>query len=185
MRSLTYLQPGERRGCVGCHEPRGAAPTPNRLLALQQPPSRIVPGPDGTQPLSFPRLVQPVLDRACVACHDGAEGPGKSRLALTSDPQKAFTKAYVNLRPYLRWHEWGGESISQIATRPGHGGADESPLSKILDDANHGPRLSLPAADRRRLYLWLDANVPFYGTYLKEDQLAQRQGEAVPPPAVQ
>ncbi|MEA3227355.1 MAG: hypothetical protein U9Q07_15500, partial [Planctomycetota bacterium] len=24
MRSVTYLQPGERRSCTGCHEPRGA-----------------------------------------------------------------------------------------------------------------------------------------------------------------
>ena len=26
MRSVTYLQPGERRGCVGCHETPGTAP---------------------------------------------------------------------------------------------------------------------------------------------------------------
>ena len=36
-----------------------------------------------------------------------------------------------------------------------------------------------------RLCLWLDANVPFYGTYEKEAQLAQQAGRAVPPPEVQ
>jgi len=43
----------------------------------------------------------------------------------------------------------------------------------------------LPDADRRRLYLWLDANVPFYGTYSPAEQLAQRKGEAVAPPRFQ
>ncbi len=32
MRTIVYLQPGERRGCVGCHEPPGSAPD-SRLLA--------------------------------------------------------------------------------------------------------------------------------------------------------
>jgi hypothetical protein len=40
----------------------------------------------------------------------------------------------------------------------------------------------LPDADRRRLYLWLDANVPFYGTYDHAQQLAQREGRSVPVP---
>jgi len=39
--------------------------------------------------------------------------------------------------------------------------------------------------DRRRIYLWLDANVPFYGTYDKGEQLAQREGKAIPPPEFQ
>ena len=37
MRSVTYLQPGERRGCVGCHEPPGtASPARPDLLALRR-----------------------------------------------------------------------------------------------------------------------------------------------------
>jgi hypothetical protein len=31
----------------------------------------------------------------------------------------------------------------------------------------------------------MDGNVPFYGTYGKEEQAAQKRGEPVPPPAVQ
>ncbi len=116
---------------------------------------------------------------------DGREGPDHSRLVLTGEPEKQFSRAYVALQPFLRWYEWGGASISQIATHPGHIGADESPLSRILADSNHGPRIALPDADRRRLYLWLDANVPFYGTYSREEHLAQRAGTAVPPPAFQ
>jgi len=185
MRSVTYLQPGERRGCVGCHEPPDVAPPARPLLATGRPPSTIRPGPDGTLPLSYPRLVQPVLDRHCVRCHDGTPGPGKSKLALSGEPAGTFTRSYESLRRHVRWHEWGGQSITQTVTRPGHCGADESPLSAILDDADHRPHLELPQADRRRLYIWLDANVPFYGTYQEDAQTRQRAGHAVPPPKLQ
>ena len=103
---------------------------------------------------------------------------------LTSEPTKQFTRSYDNLKPFVRWYEWGGASISQIATRPGHVGADESPLTRILNDATHA-HIKLPEDERRRIYLWLDANAPFYGTYEKAAHGAQRKGEAVPPPRVQ
>jgi hypothetical protein len=185
MRSVTYLQPGERRGCVGCHEPPGTAAPAGPVLAMRREPSRLAPGPDGSCPLSFPLLVQPVLDDHCVHCHDGREGEGKSKLALTREPAKGFSRSYVSLRPYLRWYEWGGASISQIATYPGRIGADESPLARILEDDTHGPELHWSEAERGRIYLWLDANVPFYGTYNPEEQLAQRQGQSLPPPREQ
>jgi hypothetical protein len=61
MRSVVYLQPGERRGCVGCHEPHTAAADPRAILAAKRPPSRIQPGPDGSLPFCYPRLIQPIL----------------------------------------------------------------------------------------------------------------------------
>jgi hypothetical protein len=185
MRSVVYLQPGERRGCVGCHEPVSSTPSGRMAVALRRPPSEIEPEPDGTRPLSYTRLVQPVLDRHCVECHDGALGPGKSQPALTGEPSGRFTKSYEALRAHVRWYEWGKESIAQIATRPGHIGADASPLTRVLSDANHSSSVKLPVADRHRINLWLDSNVPFYGTYGKEEQRAQQQGLAVSPPQVQ
>jgi hypothetical protein len=89
------------------------------------------------------------------------------------------------LREYVRWYEWGGESIQEIGTRPGHSGADESRLLKILADATHAETVKLPPEDYLRLCIWLDANVPFYGTYEKEAHLAQKAGQSVPPPTVQ
>jgi hypothetical protein len=185
MRSVAYLQPGERRGCVGCHERPGTVAANRVLLAVRRPPSAIEPGPEGTRPLSYPLLVQGVLDRRCVRCHDGRSGPGKSQLALTGQVQDGFTRSYENLKPFVRWNEWGGASLNPTATRPGRGGADQSPLTQVLGDANHASQLDLPEADRRRLYLWLDANAPFYGTYTQPERLAQLRGEAVPPPRIQ
>jgi hypothetical protein len=180
MHSEVYLQPGERRACIGCHEAPGTAPANRPALAMRRAPSQVQPGPDGTQPMNYPRLVQPVLDHHCVRCHDGQPGPGKSKLALTGAPSGTFTRSYQNLKPYLRWYEWGNASISQIATQPGRMGADASPLTAILADATHRPHVQWTNADRLRLDLWLDANVPFYGTYDLAEQLAQREGRSMP-----
>ena len=182
MHSEVYLQPGERRACVGCHEAPGTAAANRPVMAMRRAPSRLQPGPDGTRPMSYPLLVQPVLDRHCVRCHDGQTAPGRSKLALTGEPAGNFTRSYQNLKPHLRWYEWGGASISQIATQPGRIGADASPLAAILDNATHRPQVRWTDTDRRQLYLWLDANVPFYGTYDPTEQLAQREGRSVPVP---
>jgi hypothetical protein len=186
MRSVTYLQPGERRSCVGCHEPSGTVPSkPQTLLALRRPPSQIRSGPDGTRPFSYPRLVQPVLDSHCVRCHDGQEGDLKGKLALTSERVGTFSRSYESLKAYVRWYEWGGNTVTEIITRPGRIGADESPLLKILQDDTHTKHVHLTKEDRERLNIWLDGNAPFYGTYEPEQQIAQANGEAVPPPRIQ
>ncbi|MBM3335401.1 hypothetical protein FJY63_12130, partial [Candidatus Sumerlaeota bacterium] len=185
MRSIAYLQPGERRGCVGCHEPRNETGSVATSLALRRSPSRIQPGPDGTQPWSYPRLIQPVLDSRCVRCHDGQAGEGKSSIVLTGEPTKIFTRSYENLKPYVRWYEWGKASISGAVTQPGHSGADESALARILDDTTHAKETNLTDDERRRIYIWLDGNAAFYGTYSEREQLAQKNGEPVPPPSLQ
>jgi hypothetical protein len=181
MRSAAYVQPGERRACVGCHEPTGAAAAPRPLLATRRPASRLQAGPPGSRPFSYARLVQPVLDRDCVRCHDGSPGPGRSPLLLTGRPAGHFSESYKSLKKHVRWYEWGDASISQVATHPGRLGADASPLTRILDDANHRD-IGLSDAARRTLYLWLDANVPFYGTYDPDQQVAQLKGETIPSP---
>jgi hypothetical protein len=186
MRSIAYLQPGERRSCIGCHEPRGTTPANQQgLLALQRPASKIQPGPDGTRPFSYPRLVQPVLDKHCVQCHDGESGDLKSRLVLTNAPAGTFSKSYESLKQYVRWYEWGGSTITEIVTRPGRIGADQSSLLKVLKDSIHTEHVHLSKEELRRLNIWLDANAPFYGTYEPAQQLAQKDGQAVQPPLLQ
>ncbi len=109
----------------------------------------------------------------------------KAAPVLTGEPVNTFTRSYESLRPYVRWYEWGGKSIREIGTQPGHSGADESRLLKVVQDATHKQHVQLPQEDYLRLCLWLDANVPFYGTYEKEAQVAQQAGRIVPPPEVQ
>ncbi|MBN2477012.1 MAG: hypothetical protein JXB62_20560 [Pirellulales bacterium] len=179
MRSIVYLQPGERRGCVGCHEPAGRTSGARQPLAALRPASSLRPGPEGSRPFGYPRLIQPILDRHCVGCHDGSSGPDKSALVLTGDPDGPFTRSYQNLKPFLRWPS------PDAVTRPGAVGADASPLSAILTGEEHGKYLDLPEEDLRTFYLWLDAHVPFYGTYEEEGLRAQQLGLAVSPPLLQ
>ncbi len=180
MRSITYLQPGERRGCVGCHEKRHSVSPAARTAALSRPPSRITPGPDGTQPWSYARLIQPILAARCVRCHDGALA--RPAPSLVDAPEGDFTVSYNQLKPHARWYEWG-EGIPGIVTVPGRMPADESPLSETLRDAVHKELLS--DDERRAFYLWLDGNSSFYGAYAKDARAAQRRGESVPPPLLQ
>ncbi len=180
MRSATYLQPGERRSCVGCHEPAGSAPDVQPLAALLRGPSAIEPGPDGSKPWSYARLVQPVLDARCVRCHDGAEDSDKPD--LRDEPEETFSVSYKSLEPYVRWYEWGDKTIRPIATMPGHMPSVESPLVAILENDDHAKAVQLSGADRRRIYLWLDGNAAFYGAFSEPERLAQRSGKAIPIP---
>ncbi len=181
MLSEVYLQPGEHRGCVGCHEQ--AQTTQKNFAAgssaLRRAPSELQPGPRGTKPFSYTILIQPILDRSCIACHNGEEDSPEP--ALTGEPLGNFTVSYNRLAPYLRWYGWG-ETIHRITSIPGRCGCDESPLTQILEDSNHGSRISLTEADRRTLYFWMDANVPFFGTEAPDDMERQLRGEEVPIP---
>ena len=183
MRTTVYFQPGEKGGCIGCHEPQQQTPPVRMPLALRRAPSAIQPGPPGSKPFNFVQLIQPILDRRCVRCHDGSDQ--KIPIILTSQSEGHFSKAYHQLRPYLAFFEWGGASIDQIVTRPGRLGADMSRLSAVLDDPVHRQQVRLSDQERRTLYLWLDANVPFYGTYDRQLQAAQRRGENIPLPDLQ
>jgi len=177
MRSATYLQPGERLVCQGCHEPKtGSPPSPAAVpLALRRPPSRLEPDVDGTQPFSYPRLVQPVLDRNCVGCH--RENPAKApSLEGTPSPSghKWFT-SYQNLAPkYGFWNYQDG-----WRTTPGRFGARASKLYAMLEKGHHD--LKLTPADLHRLTLWLDSCSIFYGVYEREGGQAQLRGEVVLP----
>ena len=64
MRSWSTLQPGERRGCVGCHESKHATPQGNALpLALGQSPRQLDPFFGPPRGFSFAKEIQPILDR--------------------------------------------------------------------------------------------------------------------------
>jgi hypothetical protein len=179
MRSVVYLQPGERRSCVGCHEPPNAVPPPRPVQAAMRAPSIIEAGPDGTKPFGYPRLIQPLLDAHCVRCHSGAEGKDQSQLLLTGESTGHFSRSYENLRSYLNWPSY------DAVTRPGQLGADSSPLSAVLTGEQHRQHAQLPDSALRVIYLWLDAQVPFYGTDEEPHVTAQARGEAIPPPELQ
>ena len=189
MRSITYLQPGERISCVGCHEHRLSAPPPqDAALALARPPSAIEPAPDGSKPFSYPLLVQPVLDRHCVACHGGDQpkGPDGKGIVLTGAADGRYTASYNALARRVPYSSWEGANLAancEPMSQPGHFGARGSPLMDMLL-AGHND-VALSPDDLERLVTWMDANALFYGTFNREDQARQQRGERIDGPELQ
>ncbi|MDT8301555.1 MAG: hypothetical protein RQ760_08725 [Sedimentisphaerales bacterium] len=178
MRSATYLQPGETLVCQGCHEPRHRAPkTPGNIpTAMRRKPSELKSDVDGTNPFSYPRLVQPVLDKHCVQCH--AESPDKAprldREIIARGRQKWYA-SYHSLAPEYGFWQYGGRH----RTIPGKFGARVSKLYKLLQDGHYDVELS--AEEMHRITVWLDSCSIFYGVYEKEGGIAQLEGKIVYP----
>lgn len=182
MRAGAYFHSGERASCIGCHEPRNHAPPPpaaGTLIALRREPSIPKPSFDGTNPFSYPRLVQPVLDTKCAACHteknappltrDPVEVPGKG-MSLTT----TYYGSYLSLAPFTfnRYDD-------PHRTTPGKFGARASKLLRMLDEGHHGVRLT--DEESARISLWLDSRAQFYGVYHLDGGKAQLRGEVVRP----
>jgi predicted esterase len=179
MRSLVYLQPGEQRSCIGCHEQRTkTASVGAPVQAVGRAPSRIKPGPEGSLPFSYPRLVQPVLDQHCVRCHDGKEA---GRPVLTSAPEGDFTKSYNALVSRVSFTAWNRPQQNfEPMTEPLRFGALASPLARMLDQG-HG-NVTLTPEDQERLNTWMDANALFYGTFDVKEQKKQLLGQVIEGP---
>ena len=183
MRSSTWVQPGEQMVCHGCHESKESAPAQRHdiALALKRPPSTILPDVSGTNPFSYPLLVQPVLDEHCVGCHAEHLEKGappldaKVVLANLGRGKTAVYQSYDSLiHDYAFWR-YG----DQYRTTPGKFGAHASKLYKILKDGHHDVKLT--PEEMHRITVWLDSSSNFYGVYEKDGGKAQLRGEVVQP----
>jgi hypothetical protein len=182
MRSATYVHPGEQLTCQGCHERKHDPPNrPLQMpLALRRAPSKIQPDVEGSNPFNYVRLVQPVLDRHCVGCHQE-----KKALDLSGQLGAAngWSQSYASLAEKygFYFHVTNGAFNTPVhggsRTIAGQFGARAAGLAKYLDESHYG--VKLPAEDRHRIALWLDCNSEFYGSY--ENTELQARGEIVRP----
>ena len=180
MRSDTFVHPGERLTCIGCHENKHTAPTIRTAapLALKRQPSVLQPEPGGSYPLSFARLVQPVLNAKCVACHD--KNPGKAP-SLRGDRfgKNGWSEAYASLVK-VTWYRNGGNGAANSQRQyslPGQDGARASKLYTMLMANHHDVKLT--PEELRRFFVWMDCNSNFYGAYSDLEQ--QARGDIVLP----
>lgn len=172
MRDTTSFKPGERISCVGCHEPRQVTPpiSMRAPLALRQPIADLQPLPGGVRGVSFPRDIQPILDRACVPCHDITKPDGN--VILSGDLTQTFNLAYEALNAHNR--DWGHsmhpkatDALAPVITYvanpilPHSSGAYASPLFQkyVLKD-HYGVKLTKD--EIATLALWVDLNLPYY-----------------------
>ena len=162
MRSVTNIRPGERTGCIGCHEPMAQAPPNRPALALQRPASEIEPPPWAVVPMDYAALIQPLLDKHCIGCHDGTPGAEKS-FDLTAAKKRPFMRvpmaeSYFNLRKHVRH-----APIFQYYLSPGTFGSRVSPLMEVLAKGHY--QVKLPDDQWRLLCAWIDCNAPHLGDY--------------------
>jgi len=180
MRSATYIHPGERLTCQGCHEDKWkSVRPPSQPAAFLRAPSQIVPEiGDGAIPFNFYRLVKrPVFDRKCVPCH--REHPKAPDMSYASLARHDWVFAYPGEYPAFSLLGVGGSR-----TTPGRFGARASGLMKSLSTKDYHKSLDMSKDDWRRLTLWLDLNsneIGWIGNDWSEIQ-AQKQGVALWPP---
>ncbi len=175
MRSGTAARPGEQMVCMGCHEQKHTTAAPTApAIALRRPPSEPKPDVSGSNPFSYPLLVQPVLDKKCVECH--AKTPDKA-ISLARDPiQNHWYASYSNLLPFA-FTNYG----DNYRTVPGQFGAKGSKLLQLLEKGHYD--VALTEEELHRITLWLDCASMFYGAFEKENGEAQLRGE-IPEPTL-
>ncbi len=167
MGSDMHIMPGEKRSCIGCHENRDRhmAPVDRQrppIAARRNPSTPKLPawGTDGL--LDFPKVVQPVLDKYCVKCHGGPTPKGG--VSLTGDKTRFFSMGYDNLVERGLVHFTNVFALDHDDTTPKTVGSIVSKIRPYIEDPKHCGKV-IPLADRQRIYTWIDANVPYYGTY--------------------
>jgi hypothetical protein len=177
MRSVTHVQAGQTLSCIGCHEHRQQAPPTRSILASARAPSRILPGPDGSWPLRFDRLVQPVLNARCVSCHR-PESTNVAAAKIDLSPAHAYDTLVAYGKPSLRDQVW--EGYRRGFSIPGEGIAERSALRKLFDaDQGHNGVL-LEADDRDRLITWMDTYAQRAGHFseAQERELTELRGSS-------
>ncbi len=163
MRSVVQLQPGEQRGCVGCHDARSTAPLHRSPQAFLQPPQPLTPPPWGATPFDYERVVQPVLDANCVRCHD-TQSEAKLDLRGTRDPHRvpASYRALIEggWVHYFDW-TWGSRHFK---AEPLSFGTPQSRLFAALAEKQH-ESVNLKPDELRALKAWIDLNCPLWPDY--------------------
>ncbi|MFI3264472.1 MAG: SUMF1/EgtB/PvdO family nonheme iron enzyme [Rikenellaceae bacterium] len=160
MRSWLTAQPGEVVSCVGCHEDQNEIPVPKRVIASQIQPHEISVPEGGTRSFTYNLEVQPVLDRACIACHDGEGAFDLTNQGEVTVSNRRYGKSYLNLHPYV--HRQGAEADMTVL-QPYEYHANTSELIRILKNGHHN--VELTDAEWRVLYNWIDYNAPYLGQF--------------------
>ena len=172
MRSATHVQPGQTLSCAGCHEPRNTAPPQGRVLAARRAPSKITVGPEGSWPLRFDRLVQPVLEKQCVECHNARSRDKKARAFDLTAP-KAYDSLIRYGKPSIADHV--AARYSQGKSIEGGCAARTSQLVKLLADPEGHYGVTLSKTNLERFIVWIDSYAQRLGSFSDDQERRLRE----------
>ncbi|MCP4378921.1 MAG: hypothetical protein GY794_22435, partial [bacterium] len=170
MGSVTQITTGEQASCIGCHEDRlkPSAVNPKNMKRMKRRPDKITPPPWGAGTVDYVKQVQPVLDKYCIKCHSGPTPP--KGINLSGDKTQFYSMSYQSLvfKNYVAYYY-----INQGPTGnfPAFGtGSWVSKLTKIIESKHRSTSkkhelVNVDDQSRRCIYAWIDANVPYYGTW--------------------
>lgn len=157
MRSWVTGQPGEVVSCVGCHEDQNKIVIPKRVIASQKSPHKLTPPEGGVRSFTFDLEMQPILDRACIACHNGEKA---FDLRGGKKDSKGYGTSYLNLHPFV--HRQGGEG-DMVVLQPYEYHPNTSELVRMLKRGHYN--VELTDKEWRTLYNWIDYNAPDKGYF--------------------
>ena len=184
MRSFTHVMPGETRGCVGCHETRSTAPPRTPPLYSLAQPSEIKPPAWGDETISFPRFVQPILNKRCISCHGQEKTEAEIDLTHRTEEGTLLSWSYVTLvfgknprsiadlprtsiaGPIFPYHTYPNPEVlhpTQDTVVPPM--TAMSYRSKLIELATSGKHYDVKVTpeEEARLVAWVDALCPFLG----------------------
>ncbi len=206
MTSAVQFMPGESIGCVGCHEDRDAIPATAQdssrrpTAGLRAPDLPVIPdilydayeerlASGGNKTLDagvadYRSLVQPVLDKYCVSCHDGADPAGGCD--LSGDLTRYFCESYESILLRSRSYRQAdmltgkmpesqqklGKPLAQFywllfttsaVNEPYTCGAYASRLPEYFTKEHCG--VDVDRKSLERIDFWLDSNAIYQGTY--------------------
>ncbi len=165
MRTLTYAQAGQTLSCIGCHESRSTAPGNQQVQAAMRAPSKITAGPSGTWPLRYSDLVQPVLDRHCIQCHN-PQSEHKEAASIPLNTDESYDMLVNAGNPSLKDHVlsryYEGRSTAGACV------ARSSALLAMLRNGHHDVQLT--PTDWERLTTWMDVYAQRLGSFSDEQE---------------
>jgi len=195
MRTWSTLMPGESFSCVGCHENKSDTPEApgTTSIAMRKGVETLKPFYGEPRGFSFPKEIQPILDKHCVKCHR-EDGEKKAReYVLTGAPvsdsraKRNWFRSYLTLtaaptdgrtseRARGKANEivnWINNSSEPTMIPPMYGGSTKSKLITMCEEGHSKTRLSREELDK--LNAWIDLVIPFCGDYVEAN--AWNEGE--------